>query len=187
MSFFSRVSLLFAILFFCGNAAHAMPAQILLLRHAEKPEAGGELSSMGWERARLLPTMFHRDEFKKFGDPVALIAMAPKDKKGSVRPIQTLKYVSDEFHLGINSDYTDEKVDEMVKFVTDNPAYQGKFIVICWNHGSVKKIVKGFGLKKPPKMTGEEFDRAYLMTFPAEGKGSLENLPERLLPTDSST
>lgn len=118
---------------------------------------------------------------------MALIGMAPKDKKGSIRSIQTLKYVADEFHLAINTDFTDAKAEEMVKFVKENAAFNGKFVVICWNHDSVKKIVKAFGLKKPPKMEGEQFDRSYLMSFPGSGAGTLEVLPQRLLPTDSTT
>src|SRR5687768_12383424 len=107
MRFPSRLFLLSAFFLCVTSLAQAMPAQILLIRHAEKPESGPELSSVGWERARALPTLFRRPEFKKSGSPVALIAMAPKDKDGSVRSIQTLKYVADEFNLTINSDYKD--------------------------------------------------------------------------------
>ena len=40
------------ILLFIGETIFAMPAQILFMRHGEKPKKGDELSAQGWQRAR---------------------------------------------------------------------------------------------------------------------------------------
>ena len=63
---------------FAASFADAKPAKILLLRHAEKPDYGDDLSSRGWERARALPDLFKsRSEFSSLGAPAALYAMTP--------------------------------------------------------------------------------------------------------------
>ena len=68
----------------------SMPAQILLMRHGEKPVVGNELSPQGWRRAQALPTLFSRPELRRFGLPVGLYAMAPSHPGGSIRAIETL-------------------------------------------------------------------------------------------------
>lgn len=169
-----------------AELAQAMPAEVLLLRHGEKPEDGNELNDRGWERAKALPNFFHkRAEIERLGAPVALYGMAPKKKKGSVRAIQTLKYLADDFHLRVIDDFTDEEVDEMVKEVSEKKDYDGKFVVICWNHDSMHDIAKEFGVKHAPKYSKDAFDRAWLIRFDGE-KASLEDLPQRLLPGDSA-
>lgn len=169
-----------------AELAQAMPAEVLLLRHGEKPENGSELNERGWERAKALPNLFHkRGEIEKLGTPVALYGMAPKKTKGSVRAIQTLKYVAEDFHLSVIDRFTDEDVDAMVNEVLDKKEYDGKFVVICWNHDSMKDIAKWFGVKHAPKYPKEAFDRAWLITFHGEDRPTMEDLPQHLLSGDS--
>ncbi|MGZ3713563.1 MAG: hypothetical protein ACXVBE_17490, partial [Bdellovibrionota bacterium] len=134
-----------------------------------------------------LPTLFHqRKELLKFGEPVALIGMSPKKKKGSVRAIQTLKYVAEDLHLSIDTDFTDNDVEDMVKHVKETHSYDGKFVVICWNHDSMKDIAGEFGVHKPPKMDGDTFDRGFLITFADQDRPDLREVAEKLLPGDSN-
>jgi len=164
--------------------AEARPAQVLLIRHGEKPSSGDELSDRGWERARALPALFHRSEFKGFGFPVALFAQDPKGENGSVRAIQTLKYVSEDLKLSIIEDYTREDFHPMVKRILNSREYDGKLVVICWEHKVLNNIAEALGAKDVPNYPESQFDRAWLITFGQGSTPSFKDLPERLLPGD---
>ena len=181
-----KISFLLGFLF-VANTALAMPAQILLIRHGEKPIQGNELSSQGWERARALPTLFqNRPEFQQFGTPAALYAMAPAKPGGSVRAIQTLKFVSEKLSIIINSGFTRDQVIELVNDLKNNKNLDGKMIVICWEHSVLVDIANELGVKQALAWPGKQFDRIWDLTFSKDGKlVGFENLPQKLLPTDS--
>ncbi len=167
-------------------SAFSMPAQILLIRHGEKPDVGSELSPQGWLRAKALPHMFERPEFLKFGLPVALYAMAPQKKNGSVRAIQTLSFVSAKLRLPINKNFTRDEVDSLVRDIQENPHYNGQMVVICWEHKVLEDIAHAFGIKKHLDWPGDQYDRVWSLKFTEDSKSILfEDLPEKVLPTDS--
>ena len=176
---------LFLCLLLVGESLMAMPSQILMIRHAEKPVSGNELSPKGWERAKLLPSLFERIEFKKFGMPTALYAMTPSKPGGSVRAIQTLRYVSEKLVLKINSDFTRDQVIEMVSEIKNERTYDGKMIVICWEHKVLLDLAKALGVKEPLDWPSQQFDRVWSLTYGIDNTVKFENLPERLVPGDS--
>ncbi len=170
-------------------AAHslwAMPAQILLMRHGEKPVVGNELSAQGWRRAQALPTLFARPELRRFGLPVGLYAMAPSHPGGSIRAIETLSFTSKVLNEPTNAQFTKDLVPQLVAQIKSNSAFNGKFIVICWEHTVLLEIAREFGLPNPPDWPDTQFDRMWNLNFSPQGQLiGFQNLPERLLPTDS--
>src|SRR3989454_4116142 len=71
----------------------AQPAEIILLRHAEKPpdESNVHLSTTGKERARALVQFFtNTPALTPNGLPVALFAARPLSRSHSRRPAETL-------------------------------------------------------------------------------------------------
>ena len=128
----SSLSLLFIFLF--SAAALAVPAQVALIRHAEKPEEGNELNERGWQRAGALPELFrNRTELNDFGLPAALYAMDPKDDSGSVRSIQTLQYLSRFLNLPIRSAFKKKQHAQMVHEIMTNPALDGNRVWLISN------------------------------------------------------
>ncbi|MGZ3724162.1 MAG: histidine phosphatase family protein [Pseudobdellovibrio sp.] len=164
----------------------AMPAQILLIRHGEKPPTGNQLSAQGWQRAAALPNLFNRPEFDAYGAPVALYAMAPETPAGSVRAIQTLKYVSDDLKLPINTQFTRDQIAQLVNDIKSNKNYDGKMVVVCWEHTVLISIAQALGEMQPLVWPDTQFDRVWSLTYSADGQlQKFEDLPEKLLPTDS--
>lgn len=101
--------------FFFIPSLWATPAQIILIRHAEKPETGNELNERGWQRANALPYFFENNpEILRFGWPVALYAMSPKDETGSVRAIQTVTPLANYLGLGIHVSFKKNDVDPLM-------------------------------------------------------------------------
>ena len=164
-----------------------MPAQVLLIRHGEKPPQGNELSEQGWKRAEALPSLFkNRDEFMKYGAPIALYAQKPF-ADGSVRALQTLLYVSREFQVQTQTPYLRDETKALVQQIKNDRSLDGRMVVICWEHKVLKDIAKAFGVAHPPEWPGTRYDRVWSLGFSFDGQlNSFENLPQRLLPTDDS-
>ncbi len=164
-----------------------MPAQVLLIRHGEKPPQGNELNEQGWKRAEALPNLFKtRDEFMKYGTPVALFAQKPF-ADGSLRALQTLLYVSREFQIQTQTPYLRDETTALVQLIKSDRSLDGRMIVICWQHEALKDIAKAFGATKLPAWPAKQFDRVWSLSFASDGQlNQFENLPQRLLPTDDS-
>ncbi len=179
--------IIFLSLFLLTYSAFSMPAQILLMRHAEKPLFGNELSSQGWKRAMALPALFdNRVEFSKLGKPAALFAMSPQRKRGSVRAIQTLKFVSEQFKIPIISSYTRNEVKSLAAEIRNDKALDGKMTIICWEHKVLAEFAAEFGAQDFLAWPKNQYDRIWALSYSKDNKlVKFENLPERLLPSDS--
>ena len=167
-----------------AQTAVAAPAQILLLRHGEKPDSGDELSPKGWERAKALPALLAREEFAKYGPPVALFGMSPTKHRGAVRAIQTLKYLSE--HLGVPIDQRFRRGEEkkLAHSLMEDPRYEGKLVVVCWEHRELSDILRALGMPDPPRYRGSRFDRAWLVKIDGGKVAGFQDLPQTLLPGD---
>lgn len=185
-----KISFFLFVLFFISDFVYSMPAQIIIMRHGEKPidNASNELSPRGWQRAQALPLLFTtRPELKLFGPPVALFAMSPEKKDGSIRAIQTLKYVAEEFGLSINKNFTRDQVKDLVKEIKHNSDYDGKMIIICWEHKVLLKIAEKLDVTQTLDWPSEQFDRIWVLNYSKKGKlKEFQDLPERLLESDST-
>src|SRR4051812_2923021 len=83
-------------------SCYSHPAQVIIIRHAEKPDDGNELSLRGEERAAaLVPYFLKTGELLKFKTPVAIYAQRPKDADSSLRSIETVKPLADALHLKV--------------------------------------------------------------------------------------
>ena len=93
----------------------AMPAEIIIIRHAEKPVQGNQLSLQGRERAAALAQYFLGDlDVLEFGPPVAIYAQSQKHGSSSVRAIQTVKPLADALHLRINDSFNRDDYRRMI-------------------------------------------------------------------------
>jgi hypothetical protein len=167
------------------GSASARSAQVILFRHAEKPrdELDERLSERGRMRARALASCLTTNlSFLSNGMPVALFA--PKfTRHGNVhRPYETLEPLAKELNLTIQMPYDRESHSELVKWILNNPSYDGKTVIICWVHDYLSAMAKDLGVRsKPLTRKGSLYDRFWVITFDQ----SVANLPQRLLPGDS--
>ena len=82
----------FAIWLLGVSAGFAQPAQVIIIRHAEKPDSGNGLSLKGMKRAAaLVPYFLGTESLLKFGEPVAIYAQAQRHETSSIRPIETVR------------------------------------------------------------------------------------------------
>jgi hypothetical protein len=131
--------------------APAQPAEVIVIRHAEKPPDGNELSLPGQEwAAALAPYFLKTTELLELETPVAIYAQSPKHETSSLRPIETVKPLADALILTINEACTRDQFREMFAEVMENAHYNGHPVLICWEHKAIPKMAKEFGRGRRP-------------------------------------
>lgn len=183
-------TLLFLSLSFFLSAALATPAQVILIRHAEKPLTGPHLNERGYQRAQALVSFFETDpQMTQFGVPVAIYAMSPKaDGDSSVRAIETMTPLAKSLNLQLHTEYTKKKIDALAKDILSNPAYEGHMVLVCWEHNMIPLIAQALGAKTAPSDWDGSlvFDRAWVIDFKDGKAASFQDLPQHILPGDST-
>ena len=164
-------------------AASAAPARIILIRHAEKPaeERDVHLSEKGRDRAeRVVKWLSEGQVLGTNGAPAALYASAPTAKGRSVRCVETLEPTARRLGLTIRVPRSADDYARLAHELLKDDSLRGKNVVVCWVHDYLPQFAAALGVKpEPRKWKGEDFDTAYVITFP-DGKASLEYADEKL-------
>jgi len=158
------------------RAPAATPAQIILLRHAEKPAdaANPHLSPAGVKRAeQLVPFIMNDPVMTKFGLPVAIFATRTTKDDDGQRTQETVAPLAKALKLAVLTPFLGKKYRSLAKLILGNPAYAGKTVLICWNHESIPQLAAALGVTpKPPKWKGRVFDQVYVISY-HDGKATL--------------
>jgi hypothetical protein len=161
------------------------PAQVILIRHGEKPAEGHGLNQKGKERAAaLVPYFLGRPEVLQYKTPVAIYAQKSTPEHRSTRPVDTVKALAKALKLDV-IEYAHNDFKAMVKEISSKREYQGKMVLICWRHQAIHDIAREFGVKDAPKFP-EAFDRTWIISFGKDGKPTLRDLPQKLMFGDST-
>jgi hypothetical protein len=172
-----------SLLLISGSAisAHApppRPAQIILIRHSEKPDdpADPHLSKAGVQRAARLVSFITTDPaMTKFGPPVAVFATATTKDDDGQRTQETVAPLAKALSLPVQTPYHGKDYAALARAILANPAYAGKTVFICWNHEVLPQLAAALGVTpKPPKWKGSVFDQVYVISY-RDGKASLQN------------
>lgn len=140
------------------SAAHAKPAKsaefeikdfrapkdavILIIRHAEKPEHGQELTPVGQQRALAYVSYFRN--FTADSSPLKLDTLyATADSKQSHRPRLTIEPLSRALGLKINNQFKDKDVTQLAADIASK--HHEKQILICWHHGEIPALLGALG------------------------------------------
>ena len=181
----------------CAAGAFAAPAQVVLIRHAEKPVNGSELSEQGFRRAEALVRFFQSaPAVTRYGTPAAIYAAAPKHEDSSIRAIQTVTPLALAVKLTINTSFTRGQTHKIVVDIMENPGYAGRMVLICWQHGAIVDIVRELAeygnpgpaaqVSLPYEWPDKIFDRVWIVDLYRGRVVSFQDIPQSLLPGDSS-
>lgn len=187
-----RLSIALVLLFGWAAWAQAMPAQVIIIRHAEKYEAHRQihLSPKGRTRALALAEFFQSDpRVLEFGRPAAIIAQSPTAKKHSRRCIETVEPLAAALGLPVISQFTYGQAEALVHWLKGQRQYDGKAVLICMQHMEIDELAQALGVfdLRPRIWPHETYDRLYILTYaPGDDRPlSFRNLPQRLLFGDS--
>lgn len=173
----------------CAAPPAAGPAQIIFLRHAEKPDTGNELNARGRERAAALVHLFlHDPQLREHGSPAAIFAMRPKGKKGSVRAIETMEPTARALQLTPDTRFTRDELGALKDAIMSAPLLAGKTVIVCWEHDAIPEMLQVFGWTSgPTRWPAKTYDRLWLLDFQDGKPVRFRNLPQKLLPGDSAS
>jgi hypothetical protein len=177
----------FGLLILAANQSFAQPAQVILIRHAEKPDHGNELSVRGEERAAaLVPYFLKTNELLNFKTPVAIYAQKPTSATSSVRAIETVKPLAAALQLDVKNAYTRDDYKRMVDEIMHAKDYEGHMVLICWDHKVIPDIAAEFGAKDAPeKWPAGDYDRTWVITFKPGATPHFNIVPQKLMYGDS--
>ncbi|NCD71660.1 histidine phosphatase family protein [Mucilaginibacter agri] len=153
--------------------------KVVLIRHAEKPDNGYNLSCTGFNRALKLPEVLK----SKFGIPNYIFVPSPSTGKQTTngRMMQTVLPFAVKYNLAINTNYD---VDDVANLVQKINTRTGTVLVV-WEHKQLPKILDLLGIKGSPnlKWAPDDYDSIYIVTFPKGKKGVLTVDKENIHPT----
>ncbi len=145
------------------------PAQIILIRHADKPAdpADPHLSPAGVKRAgQLVPFVTTDPAMISIGLPVAVFATRTTRDANGVRTQETVAPLAKALKLPVLAPYLGKDYAKLAKSVLANPAYAGKTVLICWNHEEIPQLAAALGVTpEPPKWKGSVFDQVYVISY----------------------
>ena len=125
-----------------GNAGALNNVVILIIRHAEKPARGDQLSAAGNARAQAYVSFFKN--FTLDGQPLKLdYLFASADSKASQRARLTIEPTSKMLGLAIDDQFADAQFQKLADEIRAKP--HGKNILICWHHGEIPQLVQALG------------------------------------------
>lgn len=180
-------ALLFLILLI-SHITFARPAQILIVRHAEKPltaDEGIHLSDRGQARAKALADFFiQHPEMNDNGTPVAIFAAQAKRIDGSVRPFETCLPLSQKIGIGVNTYFKSGEEVSIAEEILDNPHYHGKTVVMCWVRDELPLLAYALGVQESVGWPKEVFNRVWKLKFDQNGQAKIKEIPQKLLPGD---
>jgi phosphohistidine phosphatase SixA len=154
------------------------PAEVLLIRHAEEPEKGPDLSPRGQERAKALVKLFNG----RFPKPTAIYATA--SSKASSRPVETVQPLAEILRLKVNERYAEVKYKTMADAILADHSATGQHVLVCWHHGTLPELAEALGVEKAPKWPETRYDGLWVIRYNT-GKAVLTEEGEKLLDGDS--
>ena len=172
-----------------ANASALKNAVILVIRHAEEPEDGYGLSSVGEARAKAYVNYFKN--FTIDGQPLKLnYLFAAKDSSSSHRPLLTIEPTAKALGLTVDSRFNSKQFLELAPEIQSQPL--GTNYLICWHHGTIPQLLRALGadpqrLLPHGKWPGHEF--GWLIQLRYDETGHLfesKRINENLLPDHSS-
>jgi hypothetical protein len=180
------------LLLWMGMRGYAGPLQssvIVIIRHAEKPDAGDGLAPAGEARANA-----YVDYFEHFTVHAKVIhfdsLFATKDTRASKRPKLTIKPLSKALGLDINTDFEDDAYAELVDELQSG-RYSHKNILVCWHHGKIPKLLAALGadpekLLPDGKWPEDVFGWLVRLEYDPNGNLRAKVKDENLMPGDAT-
>jgi hypothetical protein len=124
-------------------------ADILMIRHAEKPHSGKGLAVAGQERAQAYAVYFQN--YSLNSNLVKLdYLFAAADSSASQRPRLTIEPLAKATGLTINDKHKDKDYQKVADDILHNSKYDGSDILICWHHGEILQLAAALGAKGLP-------------------------------------
>lgn len=153
-------------------------ANILLIRHAEKPATGTDLAPAGQARAQAYVAYFQNYAIGgNLVKPQYIFAAADSDE--SHRPRLTVEPLAQALGLSIDDKHKDKDYAKVAEDLLTHPKYDGSNVLVCWHHGEILDLAAALGASAstlpasanwPAKWPGDVFGWVLQLCYDAGGK-----------------
>ncbi|HEY0321945.1 MAG TPA: hypothetical protein VGC66_13380 [Pyrinomonadaceae bacterium] len=120
-------------------------ANVLMIRHGEKPTQGDGLAVPGQERAQAYVVYF-QNYFIGSQAVQFKYLFASEDSSASHRPLLTIEPLSKALGLKINDKHLDKDYQKVADNILQKPKYNNSDILICWHHGEILQLAQALGV-----------------------------------------
>jgi hypothetical protein len=151
--------------------------RIVLIRHAEKPKKGDNLTCQGINRSMQLPAVLH----SRFGLPVAIYvpAMAFGDSTKHSRMFKTIVPFATQYHLPVCGKFAEDVTAGLARTARE----QKGTVFIVWEHSRLPAIARCLGIKDATlHWPGDDYDSLWIITY-NKGVAILQRSREGLHPS----
>lgn len=149
--------------------------KVVIIRHAEKPESGDNLSCQGLNRSLQLPEVLKN----KFGTPDFIFVPAVNTGKNTstARMYQTIVPFAVKYNLTIDSKYNVDDTKDLAREILNKSGS----VLVVWEHSHIDNIAKALGVQNVSKWPGNDFDSIWIIDF-ENGKATLKKDAEGIHP-----
>lgn len=117
-----------------------MPKQIICIRHGEKTKQDRvHLSEAGVTRALHLAPYFANSVNPNINTPDVIIAMKQSGSHSSDRPRETVEPLAKRLNVNILTPFLRDEIDDVVDLIFQ---FQGKTVMVCWEHSAIAEIMQ---------------------------------------------
>lgn len=166
----------------------AIPKRVVILRHGEKYTTSINLTPKGELRAKRLAEYFsklpdviyNQKPYAILGiTPHTMVTMAPTAKLFKL-PIVSF------FSFTKNKQEIKEYSKLAAKILREDPIYDNKVIIACWEHRELPVLARTLGAKQAPSnWPGKQFDHFWIIDFNPDGTvKNFEDICHKSLDTD---
>ena len=161
----------------CATAQQGAPGlkRVIVIRHAEKPQNGDNLSCKGLNRALELTDLLK----KKIDIPDYIFVPTINTGKNTstARMYQTIVPFAVKYNLTVNTKYNVDDTKDLAKDVLK----RNGTVLLVWEHDRIDNIVKALGVQNVPKWPGNDFDSIWIIDF-ENGKATMRKDREGINP-----
>lgn len=152
-----------------SNDISAAPAQVILLRHAEKPkkQTDRHLSEAGRARAQALASLLvTNNPVVSNLPPCALFAPKPSKDGEGLRAVETLEPLGARVGLGIQTPFSRKDHARLMRQLLHESDYEGKTVVVCWVHEYLNEMAEELGVSsRVAPWPKEVYDRIWVIKW----------------------
>lgn len=152
--------------------------RVVIIRHAEKPDKGDNLSCKGLNRSLDLPAVL----YNKYKLPAKIFVPSVGNGKtaSQLRMLETITPFAVKYNIAIDSRFNVKDANSLAAAIKKTKGYA----LVVWEHDNINNIVKALGADdKGIKWSDDDFDSIWIIEF-KNGKATLSADKENLSPSD---
>ena len=94
-----------------------------------------------------------------------IFAFKATNSDASNRAVPTMTPLGAALRMPIHAPFPSDRPQDMANFILTTPGYEGKMVLVCWDHSFMRDLVEALGAPRPPAYPGDRFDLIYKVTY----------------------